>query len=243
MQLSRRVNEFPGGAVPFGVSASPSNPMGQLAVPEEPAPSVLVVDDSPSARQSVEALLARDPYVLTLVSNGNEALEQLAIRPFDLVISDVMMPKMDGLKLCRAIKTHAEWRFIPVILVTALDGQDDLVRGLEAGADEFLVKPVDRVVFRARVRAMLRIRSQYQELSHSAPKLDELLTDRRERLIAAAGLSEREREVLDLLLLGRSHCDIAAALGISERTSKFHLGNILAKLGAESRADLPRLFL
>jgi DNA-binding NarL/FixJ family response regulator len=154
-----------------------------------------------------------------------------------------MMPGMDGFEVCRRIKVHVEWRLIPIVLVTALDGQDDLVRGIESGADDFLSKPLERAVLRARVRAMLRVRALYEEARGSAPDLDTLLLGRRERVIDGAGLSPRERQVLDLLLLGRSHQDIASILGISARTSKHHQANVLDKLGADSRVDLVRIFL
>jgi DNA-binding NarL/FixJ family response regulator len=204
---------------------------------------ILIVDDEQSARATIEALLQTDQYSLLFASGGSEALALLEKQHVDLVISDVMMPKIDGLELCRKIKAHPQWRFIPVILVTALDGQDDMVRGLEAGADEFLSKPIERVVLRARVRAMLRVRAHYNQLRTSAADVDSLLRNRREQIVSGAKLSAREREVLELLLLGRTHEDIGTALGITARTSKFHQENILQKLGAESRIDLARLFL
>ncbi|MFO0611581.1 MAG: LuxR C-terminal-related transcriptional regulator [Polyangiaceae bacterium] len=126
--------------------------------------------------------------------------------------------------------------------MTALDGDDDMVRGLEAGADEFLTKPVERVVLRARIRAMLRIRERFSELRTRAPDLAGLMRRRREDLCTTAALTTREREVLDLLLLGRTYQDIGTALGITSRTAKFHALRIFQKLGAESRVDLLRLF-
>lgn len=205
---------------------------------------MLVVDDHESARETIAALLSCDGYDLHFSKSGHDALALLEERPVDLVLCDVMMPMFDGFDVCRAIKSHATWRFVPVALVTALAEKDDLVRGLEAGADDFLTKPVDRMVLRSRVRALLRIRKQYTTLLQTpASDVDELLRARKERLIEAADLSQREREVLDLLLLGRTHSDVATVLGITERTSKFHQANILQKLGAESRADLTRLFI
>jgi DNA-binding NarL/FixJ family response regulator len=202
---------------------------------------VLIVDDEDSARQTTEALLLPEKMDLELVANGAEALARVEITDYDLVVCDVMMPGLDGYEVCRAIKARPRGRYVPVILLTALDGPDEIVRGLEAGADEFVTKPVHGAVLRARVRAMLRVRGRYLGLDGTGD-VGALLGARRERLIDAAGLTEREREVLELVLLGRSHQDIATALGISERTSKFHHANLLAKLGAESRIDLLRLF-
>ena len=206
--------------------------------------TILVIDDEPSARATVEALLTRDGYAFAQAASAKEAYHLLDVQEIDLILCDVMMPEIDGFEVCRTIKSHEQWRTIPIVLVTALDGQDDMVRGLEAGADEFLSKPVDKVVLRARVRVMLRIRQQYRELSRSTPRdLDTLMHERREQLAAEANLSAREREVLELLLLGRSQEEIGTALGISARTAKFHQANVLAKLGAESRADLLRVLL
>jgi DNA-binding response OmpR family regulator len=206
-------------------------------------PKILVVDDEQSARDTVEALLYPDRYEMHFATTGRDALARLADGSFDLVLCDLMMPGMDGFEVCRTIKAHEQWRFVPVILITALDGQDDMLRGLEAGADEFLPKPIDKVVLRARVRSMLRIRAHYDQLRESGSNLEVLLLRRREQLALEARLSDREREVLELLLLGRNHQEIGTALGIAARTAKFHQMNILEKLGADSRMDLLRLFL
>ncbi len=204
---------------------------------------ILVVDDEQSARETVEALLHADPYELDFAKSGYEALQRVKAAPVDLVICDVMMPGMDGFELCRELKAHPEWRYVPVILLTALDGHDDMVRGIEAGAEEFLSKPVERVVLRARVRAMLRVRQHFGQLKAAAPDVETLLRQRRERIADEAELSAREREVLELLLLGRTHQEIGAVLGISPRTAKFHQASVLQKLGADSRVDLVRIFL
>lgn len=205
-------------------------------------PAVLVVDDEESARLTMAALLKVDPLELRFARDGVEAVSALESSPVDLIVSDVLMPELDGFGLCHRVRAHADWRFIPIILVTALDGHDDMVRGLEAGADEFLTKPVERVVLRARVRAMLRIRERFSELRTRAGDLSGLLRQRREDLCTTAALTAREREVLELLLLGRTYPDIGTVLGITSRTAKFHAQRIFQKLGADSRVDLIRLF-
>lgn len=198
---------------------------------------ILVVDDEPTARQVTCAQLVPEGYDLRALASGAEALAALADAPVDVVVCDVMMPGVDGVQVCRALKAEPRWRHVPVVLLTALSDRGDVVRGLDAGADDFVTKPVDGAVLRARVRALLRVRDAYLELQAGAE-----VDRRRAERIEAAGLTAREREVLELLLLGRTHEDIAVALGISERTSKFHQANLLAKLGAESRMDLLRLF-
>jgi DNA-binding NarL/FixJ family response regulator len=203
------------------------------------APRVLVIDDDPTALQTTQAQLLPEGYDLTLAAGGPAAVALLGQPPFDLVICDLMMPELDGYAVARAFKAHPEWRYVPIILLTALDARDAVVAGLEAGADEFVTKPVEGAVLRARARSMLRVRQTYKRLRAEAPQPG----DRRAEIVSQARLTDREREVLDLLLLGRTHEDIAHVLGISERTSKFHQTNLLAKLGAESRLDLMRLFL
>jgi DNA-binding response OmpR family regulator len=203
---------------------------------------ILIVDDEPSGRDTTFAQLLPERHQLRLAAGGAEAMATLRSEPIDLVVCDVMMPVLDGFALCQAIKADAAGQLVPVILLTALGERDDVVRGLDVGADEFVTKPVEGAVLRAKVRAMLRVRERYLELRGS-PVAVAAHRDRRAELVASARLTEREREVLDLLLLGRNHQDIAAVLGISERTSKFHQANLLLKLGAESRLDLMRLFL
>lgn len=200
--------------------------------------TIVVIDDEPSARQTAEAQLRPEGYEVRLIAGGRDALALLGTPPADVVICDVMMPGVDGLAVCAALKADPDWQYVPVILLTALGERDDIVRGMEAGADQFVTKPTEGAVLRARVRSLLHVRGRYlRARADVAPP-----PSRRDELLQRVALTAREREVLELLLLGRTHEDIAEALGISERTSKFHQANLLAKLGAESRLDLLRLF-
>lgn len=130
-------------------------------------PCVLIVDDEPSARQTMEMLLMREGYELSFASDAYEALAYLddedELLP-DVILLDVMMPGMDGFELCRRIKNKPAYQHIPLILVTALDSKQDLARGLDAGADDFLHKPYHGLELRARVRSMLRIKKRHDEL-------------------------------------------------------------------------------
>ncbi len=126
--------------------------------------TILIVDDEPSARAILEALLFPEGYELAFATTGQEALDSLEQVAPDVILLDVMMPGMDGFQVCQRLKAHKQWRHIPVILVTALDSPEDLVRGLDAGADEFIPKPVNGIELQARVRSMLRIKKQFDEL-------------------------------------------------------------------------------
>jgi signal transduction histidine kinase len=126
--------------------------------------SILIVDDEPDNFDVIEALLDADGYHLSYVSSGQQALELLQSFQPDLILLDVMMPQMSGIEFCQKFKSHPQWQHIPVIVVTALSTKEDLVKCLEAGADDFLSKPVNRLELRARIRSMLRIKQQYDDL-------------------------------------------------------------------------------
>ncbi|MEW5986078.1 MAG: response regulator [Chloroflexota bacterium] len=131
-------------------------------LPKEP--SILITDDEPSARATLEALLHAEGYNLFFASSGVEVLALInRIRP-DVILLDVMMPGMNGFELCRQLKSEKQWRPVPIVLVTALDSKQAMIEGLDAGADDFLNKPVSGPELRARVRSMLRIKQQYDEL-------------------------------------------------------------------------------
>jgi signal transduction histidine kinase len=127
-------------------------------------PRILIVDDEPSARQTMEMLLLKEGYEMVLAEDGPEALMELDEEAVDVILLDVMMPGMDGFELCRRLKANPRWRPIPVILVTALDSKQDLALGLDAGADDFVHKPVNGLELRARVRSMLRIKKRHDDL-------------------------------------------------------------------------------
>lgn len=120
--------------------------------------TVLVVDDSVAHAQMVAAHLERAGYRTRLAYGGPQALAIVEEQPPDLVILDVMMPEMDGFKVCERLKTNDNTWFIPIILLTALNDQRDRIRGIESGADDFLSKPFNREELLARVRSLLRLK-------------------------------------------------------------------------------------
>lgn len=135
---------------------------------------ILIVDDDKNARMTLEGLLRKDGYEIFYAENGREAMDCMDNHPIDLILMDVMMPEINGFDLCLYFKKHEKWQHIPIIIITALDSKDDLVRGLDAGADEFLTKPIMGVELRARVRSMLRIKNQYDELQAEARVREEM---------------------------------------------------------------------
>jgi signal transduction histidine kinase len=144
--------------------------------PEQPPGStVLIVDDHASARDTLEALLSAQPHRLAFAASGQEALARLAdgLAP-DAILLDVMMPGLDGFEVCQRIKTDPRWQHIPVVLVTALDHREHLVRGLDAGADDFLSKPVHGPELCARLRTVIRLKQQFDGLQTSMRLRDNL---------------------------------------------------------------------
>jgi len=125
---------------------------------------ILVVDDVDVNVRLLEAKLTIEYYDVLTCTDGTTALTMAAESQPDLILLDVMMPGMDGFETCRRLKAQVETRHIPVVLVTALDGREDRIRGLDAGADDFLTKPIDDVVLFARVRSLTRLKQIMDEL-------------------------------------------------------------------------------
>jgi two-component system response regulator MprA len=115
---------------------------------------VLVVDDEPAVRRALERALKLDKYDVELASDGQEALDALAVSPADAVVLDVMMPGVDGLEVARRMRKAGDRT--PILMLTARDAIDDRVTGLDVGADDYLVKPFALRELQARLRALLR---------------------------------------------------------------------------------------
>src|SRR5260370_33695246 len=120
-------------------------------------PRVLIVDDNEVNRDIIVARLEAHGYETLQAADGQEALTAVAQHRPDLVLLDVMMPNIDGIEVCRRLKSDSAYPFLPVILVTARVDTKDVVAGLDAGADEDLTKPIDQAALVPRVNAVLRI--------------------------------------------------------------------------------------
>jgi signal transduction histidine kinase len=139
-----------------------------------PRSKILIVDDELSMRIKLENMLNEEGYEIMSVAKGSDLLTELPEFQADLILLDVLLPDVDGFELCRRVKSNSRFQHIPIILITALNGKKVLVQGLESGADDFLQKPVSKLELRARVRSMLRIKRQYDELEATLKIREEL---------------------------------------------------------------------
>ncbi|HET7466241.1 MAG TPA: HD domain-containing phosphohydrolase [Candidatus Dormibacteraeota bacterium] len=223
-----------------GVATSSRPPSGPTRRP----PSVLVVDDGAANRELIEACLAGVECEVRLAEDGHAALAAVESRPPDLVLLDVQMPGMDGYEVCRRIKE--DHKLIPVVMITALNNVPDRVTALDAGADDFMSKPVERIELVARVKSALRLKAMYDKLDNAeqviyalaaAVEAKEAHTSRHTRRVADAARRIGERlglgeEELELLYRGALLHDVGK-IGIQD--------SILAKPGPLDSQELAKV--
>ena len=145
-------------------------------------PVILVVDDQPQNIELLEAYLVPQGYEIVKAANGEEALEKLSGNQIDLILLDVMMPGMDGFEVTRRVRQDNTHRLLPIILVTALRETEDRVKGIEAGCDDFISKPVDKMELLARVRSLLKVKAYNDLMSNYRKELESEVTRRTEEL-------------------------------------------------------------
>jgi putative two-component system response regulator len=184
---------------------------------------VVVVDDTEEIRHVITSMLRRDGYTVHSACDGEEGLELVRRDRPDVVVSDVMMPKVNGFELCEALKADRETRLTPVILVTGNTEREYRLKGIEAGADDFLTKPVDASELRARVRSLVRLKRFTDDL------------DSAESVILSLGVTVEARDACT-----SGHCERMAAysaafgahLGRSEEeVAALHRGGYLHDVG------------
>ena len=134
-------------------------------------PRILIVDDNEANRDILDARLKIHGYELLQAADGEEALAAARHHLPDVILLDVMMPKIDGIEVCRRLKSDSTLPFMPIILVTAKADSKDVVAGLDAGADEYLTKPIDQPALVARVRSVLRIKALHDQVQAQAADL------------------------------------------------------------------------
>ena len=152
---------------------------------------ILVVDDTPKNVKLLADLLAVKGYSVVTAGSGREALAQLEAERPDLVLLDVVMPEMSGYEVCRKIRENAATRILPVVMVTALDPAEERIKGIEAGADDFLAKPINQAELLARVRSLLRIKQLHDQVEAQAVELADWNKNLEQRVQEQVGQLER----------------------------------------------------
>ncbi len=176
--------------------------------------SILLAEDDPISRKMLEKILVKEGFEVTLAENGKEALTLFKQRFFPIVLTDWLMPEMEGPELCKAIRNEKPEGYVYIVLLTAKDSKDDIISGLESGADDYLTKPADRAELIARLKNGLRILDLEKSLKEANEEIRTLsITDSltgiynrgylNERLPQEMKRSIRYRRSLSLIL-----CDI-----------------------------------
>jgi PleD family two-component response regulator len=146
--------------------------------PKEPAPPrpprVLIADDNPQGAELLEAYLSDSGYDLRSAADGEETLRAVAEWQPDLILLDIMMPRLSGFEVCKRLRANPATRDLAVLMITALDQVSDVERAVEAGTDDFLSKPIEKTVLLLRVRSLLRSRQNKRELDRALAYIEEV---------------------------------------------------------------------
>ncbi|MEZ6128194.1 MAG: response regulator [Planctomycetaceae bacterium] len=135
---------------------------------------VLIADDNEQNRELLDAYLADEAYEILMANDGQETMEVVAASQPDLILLDIMMPRMSGYEVCEQLKADPETRNIPVLMVTALNEMGDIEKAVKAGCDDFLSKPVNQLELKTRVRSLLRVRHLGNERDRLLAYLEEM---------------------------------------------------------------------
>jgi len=192
---------------------------------------ILIVDDEPFNVDYLEQELEDLGYQTVSATNGQEALKKVTTEAPDLILLDVMMPVMDGFTVCRILKGSEETRLIPIVIMTALGSIEDRIKGIEAGADDFLTKPVDHRELVARIQTALRLKHtvdrKISDLSRIKDHFAKFVPEAVRRLVVAnpeaPELAKRERDVSVLFL------DISGYTRLSEQLTKEVLNTLVER--------------
>jgi len=194
---------------------------------------LLLVDDDPNLVLLVKDYLEFRGYEVVPASNGNEALEVMENFAPDLIICDVMMPGMDGYTFVETIRANPGTNWIPVIFLSARGQTADRVRGLNTGADVYMVKPFEPEELVAQVESSLKHTERLMHMQGS--QIQPVL-----QVAEDVELTPTETKVIQFVAKGMSNREIADRLGVSQRTVESHVSNMLGKTGLHNRTELAR---
>lgn len=205
--------------------------------------TILAVDDDPGTRLAISDYLEMAGYSVLTAADGQQALDMVELYRPHLMVTDIIMPRMNGYQLVRSVRHHPSFRLLPVIFLTERNKTEERIQGYQSGADLYLPKPFELQELGAAIRNLLErsqmIQSEYR-LSHeeswrNLPQ-SALITDQKPE--SALHLTDREREVLVMLTHGLSNAQIGTRLHLSPRTVEKYVSNLLRKTETSNRAEL-----
>jgi len=239
MPESRGVRHGPAGHGPIGQDP-PRCPLYFARARRHFAPveKILVIDDDAKMRRQMAALLAAEGYAVVEARNGREGVALARQEKPALVLCDITMPEMNGHRVLEALRTDAATAHLPFVFLTGWSEREDVRTGMNLGADDYLVKPVEPADLLAAVATRLRRRRQTGS-NRAASAADATPA----ALAPALGLTPREAELLSWVVQGKTNPEIAIILAIKLTTVKKHLESIFAKLGVENRTAAVTLAL
>jgi DNA-binding NarL/FixJ family response regulator len=200
--------------------------------------TILVIDDDMRMRRLISRVLVSAGYVVQEARNGREGVAAANLEPPDLVVCDITMPEMNGHRVLQTLREAPATAHLPFIFLTGWGERDDLRTGMNLGADDYLVKPVDPGELLAAVQARLRRKKQAAQTKRTAqPETTP------EALAASLNVTAREAEIVSWVLQGKTNPEMAIILGIQLTTVKKHLESIFTKLGVQNRTALVTLAL
>jgi putative two-component system response regulator len=199
-------------------------PLNQPSAPQ--APTILVADDDQRNLKLLDSLLQAAGYRTALAADGREALQRVAENPPDLILLDVMMPEMDGFEVAARLKQEERTRTIPIIMVTALDDRESRLRALQAGAEDFLTKPVDRAELTVRVRNLLKLKEYSDFLANHNQILEDRVRERTEQLASSY------RETIFTMTRAAEYKD--EETGAHVRRISFYTAELASRLGLDA---------
>ena len=196
---------------------------------------LLLIDDDPNLILLVKDYLEFRGYKVTTAENGREALEVLQQQTPDMIICDVMMPEMDGYTLVQQIRNNASTNWIPVLFLSAKGQSQDRVKGLNMGADVYMVKPFEPEELVAQVESSLKQANRLIQQSNKDSK-----SKTKMNVPQNVELTPTELKVVQLVAKGMANREIAQQLNVSQRTIESHVSNMLNKTSLNNRTELAR---
>lgn len=204
--------------------------------------TILVVDDDPGTRLAISDYLEMAGYSVITAADGQQGLDMVETYRPHLMVTDIVMPRMNGYKLVRSVRQHPSFRLLPVIFLTERNKTEERIQGYQSGADLYLPKPFELQELGAAIRNLLErsqmIQSEYRLSQEEGVRPQATSTATVEKLDFPFHLTQREQEVLVMLTHGLSNAQIGNQLHLSPRTVEKYVSNLLRKTETNNRAEL-----